>query len=68
MNDTARIKAIGEMEPWQVLYLWRFEPSDSPWFQGEVGHALAIKFKEIQAKLSPEKWAALSKQVGWEKK
>lgn len=67
MNDTARIKAIREMEPYQVLYLWRFEPAGSPWIVGEVGYALAQRYERMRKELSDGEFVALSKQVGWER-
>lgn len=50
----------------QILSIWRFELSSSPWLDGAVGAALVERFKSMKERLSTDQWVALSKSVGWE--
>lgn len=41
MTPKQQIAAIYSMTPAKLLYIWRFEPSGSPWHTGEVGARLS---------------------------
>lgn len=61
-----RIKWIQEeATDQQILALWRFEPSSSPWLDGAIGDALVQRFKSMRERLSTDEWVNLSKQTGW---
>lgn len=49
----------------ELLTKWRFAPSDSPWFQGEVG----VYFGKVMSKKKEEVGEAeavrASKNIGW---
>lgn len=60
-----------EMKKWidgatleELLRKWRFDPSGSPWFQGEVGSYFSEVMSEKRSQ-DPAAWTAASKRIGW---
>lgn len=51
----------------ELLYKWRFEPSGSPWFQGDVGVYYHNVLRQRKDSLTPAERVTASKQVGWGK-
>ena len=47
-----------------LLCKWRFEPSGSPWFEGEIGQYYAKVLKE-KRELDPNNAINASKEIGW---
>lgn len=56
---------LDKMSNYDILRIWRFAPSDSPWMQGELGAAFGKAYNNMRDNLSAEQFTALSKQVGW---
>ena len=61
---------MSEMKRWidnasyvELLRRWRFEPSGSPWFQGEVGDYYNKVMREKKQKADH---VQASKEVGWQ--
>lgn len=64
-DDTRKL--IDDMSYEQMLRLYRFEPSGSPWFTGEVGDYFHLMMLEKKNALSNEEQVEISKRVGWER-
>ena len=60
-------KWIDEAPYEALLRRWRFEPSGSPWFQGETGKYYSEVLFRRREEIGPEKHTAASKTIGWEK-
>ena len=50
----------------ELLYKWRFEPSDSPWFQDEIGEYYSAVMSKKRNE-DNDRHVAASKSIGWEK-
>jgi len=59
-------RLIDQMSYDHMLYLWRFEPVGSRWFQGFTGDYFAAKMKEKRAEIGAAAHSATSKQIGWD--
>ena len=49
----------------QLLSKWRFEPSGSPWFSGEVGEYFSAAMVLKQQETPHGEQVAASKNIGW---
>lgn len=65
---------INEMKEWidkanyqELLNKWRFEPSGSQWFTGEISDYFKQVMFAKKDKLSPSEQVTASKNVGWDK-
>jgi len=50
----------------ELLYIWRFAPSEDPRIQGDSGNAIGARLAELRRELGDEEWTKASKQVGWD--
>ena len=48
-----------------LFYKWRFEPSGSKWFTGEVGEHFTETIKQRRQEVGPEQHTQTSKKLGW---
>lgn len=51
----------------ELLSKWRFEPVESPWFQGEIGIYLETALKAKREEVGQEAHVRASKSIGWVK-
>lgn len=51
-----------------LLRVWRFDPTPSPWFDGEIGKHFSRVIEEKRQALSHEDRVAASKRVGWDQR
>lgn len=63
MKDLKR--EIDRMSYTRMLSLWRFEPTGSPWFQGETGEYFKKKFHEKRQEVGTAEHVRVSKSIGW---
>lgn len=56
---------IDNMSYITMLSYWRFEPTGSPWFQGEIGDYFTKKMAEKRKEVGPNVHTATSKFLGW---
>ena len=49
----------------ELLTKWRFAPSGSPWFQGEVGEYFGKMMSIRKAEVGEAEAVRVSKAVGW---
>ena len=49
----------------ELLTKWRFSPSGSPWFQGEVGNYFGEMMNKRRAEVGEAEAVRVSKAVGW---
>ena len=63
-----------EMKDWidgatyeDMLTRWRWAPSGSPWFQGEIGKYFELIMSQKRKEIGPTEATRISKRVGWEK-
>jgi hypothetical protein len=49
----------------QLLGKWRFEPSGSPWFEGEMGNYYQAVMLQRSRETSDEARVRASKSLGW---
>ena len=49
----------------QLLGKWRFEPSGSPWFEGEMGDYYKAVMLERSHETPDEERVRVSKSLGW---
>ena len=49
----------------ELLTKWRFAPSGSPWFQGEVGAYFLKVMSKRKAEVGEAEAVRVSKAVGW---
>lgn len=61
-----------EMKAWidtasyeEMLNKWRFEPSGTPWFQGEVGIYFDEAISKKREEIGEEAAIRANKNVGW---
>lgn len=61
-----------EMKNWidnasyeQLLSRWRFAPTGSPWFQGEIGDYYKKVMQEKRKEVGNEAHVKASKSIGW---
>ena len=61
-----------EMKAWidtapyeELLTKWRFEPSGSPWFQGEVGKYFEEIMRKKKLEIGDAAASQASKNIGW---
>jgi hypothetical protein len=64
--------SIVEMKRWvdgasyvELLRKWRFEPSGSPWFEGEMGEYFQAVMSQRSQETSGEERVRASKSLGW---
>ena len=65
MTDAERIEWIEQASYEELLHKWRFEPSDSRWFQGEVGKAYGLTMRQRRIEVGNAEHVATSKRIGW---
>lgn len=63
-----------EMKKWidnasyeELLRQWRFAPSGSIWFKGEIGKHYERVMMKKKAEIGDEQHTAISKHIGWGK-
>ena len=49
----------------ELLNKWRFAPSGSPWFQGEIGDYYAKVMGERKQQVGDVEHSRTSKAIGW---
>lgn len=49
----------------ELLTKWRFAPSGSPWFQGEVGKYFEKMIRKRKEEVGEAAAVAASKYIGW---
>lgn len=66
------IMTIDEMKQWidgasyeQLLHRWRFSPTGSPWFQGEIGAYYKKVMFSKKEEVGNAEHSATSKRIGW---
>lgn len=64
--------SLADMKRWvdgasyeQLLGKWRFEPSGSPWFEGEMGEYYQAAMLQRSRETSDEAKVRASKALGW---
>lgn len=63
--DLAMKEWIDNANYYQLLEKWRFAPSGSPWFQGEVGKYYTAAMEKKRSETPPGEQVAASKAIGW---
>ncbi len=56
---------IDDMNYRSMFQLWRFAPSEHPYFQGEIGAYFTKSMKEKRSKLTDKEHTHTSKEIGW---
>lgn len=59
------LRELDKLSNYDLLRIWRFAPSDSPWLRGELGKAFCAAFYNMRDNLGDEEFSKLSKTVGW---
>lgn len=65
MTYKERKKWIDNASYEELLRRWRFAPTGSPWFQGEIGRYYEQVMMKKKAEVGDEQHAAISKKIGW---
>ncbi len=65
MTDAERKSWIDAASYQELLRKWRFEPSGSPWFAGELGAYYRDAMFRKRDETSPASQVAASKAIGW---
>jgi hypothetical protein len=65
MTNEERKAWIDQASYPELLYNWRFEPSGSPWFEGELGQYYKKMLLEKKAGSPPGEQVSISKALGW---
>ncbi len=61
--DINEVNKINEMEQFEMARLWRFAPSDHPYFDSNLPYYKIFKKRFIEVGgMTP----SISKQIGWE--
>jgi len=59
-------KYIDSLSYYELLNLWRFAPSDNPWFGGETGIYWSNRMEELRNEPGgSELHTRVSKLIGW---
>lgn len=64
MTNEERIVWIKKASYEELLRLWRFEPSGSPWFLDETGKIFKDRMNQLK-EANPEAAVQASKNIGW---
>lgn len=67
MKTKEMIEWIDKASYRDLLSKWRFEPSESPWFAGEVGEYYSKAMSKRRSEISPSEHTEASKCIGWDK-
>ena len=65
MTKDDMIKWIDSATYEMLLQKWRFAPSGSPFFEGEVGDYYSTKMREKREEIGINAAASASKAIGW---
>lgn len=65
MNEQEMKDLIDDSSYEELLRNWRFAPTGSAFFQGEVGRYYEEVMAKKRAEVGDEQHAAISKKIGW---
>lgn len=65
MNEQEMREWINKASYKELLSRWRFSPSGSPWFQGELGQHYEAVMRKRKEEVGDEQHVAISKNIGW---
>lgn len=65
MLDEDLMEEIDRMDYIELLNLWRFADTGSPYFRGEVGNYFVKIMYKKRDELAPGEAVKISKEIGW---